>query len=150
MNEEQWRQIYDLFGRALSVTGTSRSEFLRNACSDPMVVAEVEALIGMHERAAHSAGFDRSTVMVFLAGQVLADRFELTSVVGRGGMGTVYEARDRVMNERVALKVIRPELSNSAPGQGAFPLRNSAREAGLSPECLPDSRCRIPSRCEKR
>jgi serine/threonine-protein kinase len=47
-------------------------------------------------------------------GQVISDRYELTNLLGRGGMGTVYEAHDRSLDERVALKV----LSEAARGSG--------------------------------
>jgi serine/threonine protein kinase len=44
-------------------------------------------------------------------GQVLAERFEIVGVLGRGGMATVYLARDRVRDERVALKVLHDHLA---------------------------------------
>ena len=46
-----------------------------------------------------------------LAGRVLASRFDVLELVGRGGMGAVYRARDRELDELVALKVIRRELA---------------------------------------
>ena len=46
-----------------------------------------------------------------LAGQTLADRYDVLELVGVGGMGAVYRARDRELDEIVALKVIRAELS---------------------------------------
>jgi serine/threonine-protein kinase len=39
-------------------------------------------------------------------GDVLVERFEVENVIGRGGMGAVYAARDKVTGERVAIKVI--------------------------------------------
>ena len=43
----------------------------------------------------------------------LADRYALERVVGRGGMATVYLARDAKHNRQVAVKVLRPELAAS-------------------------------------
>ena len=41
-----------------------------------------------------------------LAGAVLLDRFKLIRLVGRGGMGAVYEARDLLLDASVALKLL--------------------------------------------
>ena len=44
----------------------------------------------------------------FAAGTSLGGRFRIVRIVGRGGMGTLYEAFDEKMNRRVALKCAHP------------------------------------------
>lgn len=41
---------------------------------------------------------------------VLGNRYEILRKVGDGGMAFVYEARDQLLNRRVAVKVLRPEF----------------------------------------
>ena len=44
-------------------------------------------------------------------GRVVADRFEVISVIGAGGMGSVYRARQRGLDRPVALKLLKEEAS---------------------------------------
>lgn len=44
-------------------------------------------------------------------GRVLADRYELTNHIARGGMADVWEARDSLLNRRVAVKILHAQFS---------------------------------------
>lgn len=46
-----------------------------------------------------------------LAGSTLAGRYDVLELLGVGGMGAVYRARDRELDELVALKVIKRDLA---------------------------------------
>src|SRR4030095_16833173 len=59
----------------------------------------------------------------FTPGTLLADRFELGSVLGEGGMGIVYEGLDRALNQPRAVKCARRGFGGYLPPEA----RNSFR-----------------------
>ncbi|MFL6576822.1 MAG: serine/threonine protein kinase [Povalibacter sp.] len=53
-------------------------------------------------------------------GAVLSSRLEIGDMLGQGGMGYVYAARDRLRNEDVAIKVLRQDLIFSSTAKERF------------------------------
>jgi len=45
-------------------------------------------------------------------GELFAQRYMIIDEVGRGGMGRVFKALDKEINENIALKVLKPEISS--------------------------------------
>ena len=49
-----------------------------------------------------------------MIGTILDNRYEITDIVGSGGMAIVYKAKCRLLNRYVAIKMLRDELKNDA------------------------------------
>ena len=133
MKPERWRQVDQLFQAALERAPEDRSAFISTACGgDDSLRREVEALLAadgeagsLIETPAYAVaaplivGGDAPTLLGKTIGH-----YQIISLVGKGGMGEVYRARDTKLDRVVALKIL-PEAM-SADGER---MRRFSREA---------------------
>ncbi len=105
---------------------TQEDQDLVEAIASGLAVVAERTTAAVPSRAA-SAGaggpFQTAETAVFAFGRRYAVRREL----GRGGMGSVYEAYDSELDRAVAIKVIRPDLLGSA--EAAVRFKREARAA---------------------
>src|SRR5512135_2808278 len=71
-------------------------------------------------------------------GELLAGRYRIARFIARGGIGEVYEAHDALLDEPVAVKLLRPELSRKPGAQERF-----ATEIRLARKVTHPNVCRV-------
>jgi serine/threonine protein kinase len=119
MSPQRWRQIEDLFDRLHQQSAEERARILDSACAgDSDLRREMERLLV--EDKPGSRLLDRpawemnppegETVTQVSLGQMLGP-YRLESLLGEGGMGRVYKARDTRMDRPVAVKIAREQFS---------------------------------------
>ena len=127
---DRWPQLDDLFDRALDLEGVERRRFLDEACGEDRELRdELERLLEVEE--ASGDFLDRplgpadgdapggSTAGTGWSGQRVA-HYDVLELLGIGGMGAVYRARDTRLDREVALKFLRPHLGAEPEARARF------------------------------
>ena len=112
----RWQRVKQLFDQAASLDRAARDAFFDSVCAnDPSLRSEVEQLLEQHDRGSGPIQTQMGPTApteptLAQPPAVVAGQFEIVKRLGGGGMGEVYEARDRQLGEHVALKMVRAEL----------------------------------------
>src|SRR5262252_3839807 len=136
MTPERWEQVIDLFQSALERVPEERAAFLNESCHDDEGMRrEVESLLTSHERAedfievpAFKAApeFVPNDTADALIGKLIG-HYRIESLIGVGGMGEVYLARDERLGRKAAVKLLPDSLTTDETQLSRF--KNEARTA---------------------
>ncbi|MEO5814633.1 MAG: protein kinase [Gemmatimonadaceae bacterium] len=118
MSPERWRAVDTILQAALACEPERRVAVIADLCGDDGALRiEVASLLAAHVDAGDDflerpamASIDGPPLVERLS-HALGDRYQIEREIARGGMATVYLARDLKHGRRVAIKVLREEVA---------------------------------------
>jgi eukaryotic-like serine/threonine-protein kinase len=135
MDPIRWQRVKDVFEAARALPADARLRYVQDACEgDQDLRQEIESLLTACEPAASFLEAPAAQMFPSLAiSPSLAHRrlgpYEISSQVGRGGMGEVYKAFDTRLNRHVAIKAL--AVRSAAEAQAIERFAREARATGV-------------------
>jgi eukaryotic-like serine/threonine-protein kinase len=166
LHSERWKHIDTLLASALELEGDARRRFLDEACAGDVALRnELDSLL---RAARDAEDFLETPVMKdattlvesqpatprstpaptpsrrvagdtrFVSGDIIANRYRIVGLLGRGGMGEVYRADDLKLSQPVALKFLTDALARDGAALARF-----HREVSVSRQISHRHVCRV-------
>ncbi|MCC6389397.1 MAG: serine/threonine protein kinase [Bryobacterales bacterium] len=133
MEPPEWQRVEEIVERAMALEAARRSAFLNEVCAgDEGLRREVESLLEYEGRveqflpapALELFGGEADAAARFPAGQEIG-HYRIAGLIGRGGMGEVYQATDTRLDRDVALKFLPEDYVDTPDARERF--RREAR-----------------------
>jgi serine/threonine protein kinase len=147
MTSGQWEQVKQIFEELAEASPGRQSERLASL-PDGEVAAEVRRLLANLTEAGteflaepvqdfHTTGPAKREPR-FRPGEVLGGRFHIVRLIGSGGMGEVYEAEDRQLGTKIAVKSLRAQGNADRDSERRF-----RREVHMARQITHPNVCRV-------
>ena len=131
MTPEQWQQVKAVLAAALERAPDQRDEYLNQVCVEQSMRIEVESLLAAYSQAATDfLDIPNGDADLLPIGTRLGP-YEILALLGQGGMGTVYKARDSRLDRFVAIKLLRVDIADRPEIHERF-VREARTIAGLN------------------
>src|SRR5262245_46210756 len=134
MTPEHWKQIKDVFQSLVECAPSDRAARLDEVCAgDAELRRELELLLKSDEEARSFLEIPPVRIPHQSMNQPLVGRtigpYQVVSLLGRGGMGEVYQARDSRLDRTGALKILPADVAEDPERMKRFVIEAKAASA---------------------
>ena len=124
ISPDRWPDVSRVFSAAAGLEKSARNAYLDEACrNDSALRVTVDSMLRSHDEAGsfgETPAFVPSGTVKRLAPDTQLGPFRIETLLGAGGMGEVYRARDTKLQRAVAIKVLPDSFADDADRRSRF------------------------------